>query len=48
VELRDFPFPQADPDAFATSAEIVDFLTAYAIHRRAGPLRCHRDGIASS
>jgi len=30
VELPDFPFRHADPDGFATSAEIVDYLDAYA------------------
>jgi putative flavoprotein involved in K+ transport len=30
VQLPDFPFPHADPDAFATSDEIVRYLTAYA------------------
>jgi putative flavoprotein involved in K+ transport len=39
VQLPDFPFPHADPDAFATSADIVAFLTAYADHI-AAPVRC--------
>jgi putative flavoprotein involved in K+ transport len=39
VQLPDFPFPHADPDAFATSAEIVDFLNAYADFI-AAPIRC--------
>ena len=39
VQLPDFPFPHADPDAFATSAEIVDFLAAYADFI-AAPIRC--------
>ena len=30
VSLPDFPFRHADPDGFATSAEIVDYLDAYA------------------
>lgn len=30
VQLPDFPFPHVDPEGFATSAEIVDYLTAYA------------------
>jgi len=30
VQLPDFPFPHADPDAFATSDEIVKYLTGYA------------------
>jgi putative flavoprotein involved in K+ transport len=39
VKLPDFPFRHADPDGFCTSAEIVDFLTAYARHI-AVPIRC--------
>jgi putative flavoprotein involved in K+ transport len=39
VRLPDFPFPHADPDAFATSGEIVDFITAYATFI-AAPIRC--------
>ena len=34
-----FPFPHTDPDGFATSAEIVDFLSAYADFI-AAPVRC--------
>jgi len=30
VRLPDFLFPHTDPDGFATSGEIVDFITAYA------------------
>src|SRR5450432_631385 len=30
VRLPDFPFPHSDPDGFATSADIVDYLEAYA------------------
>jgi len=30
VRLPDFPFPHADPDGFATTREIVDFIAAYA------------------
>jgi putative flavoprotein involved in K+ transport len=30
VRLPDFPFPHSDPDGFATSDEIVKYLTAYA------------------
>jgi putative flavoprotein involved in K+ transport len=30
IQLPDFPFPYADPDAFATSDEIVRYLIAYA------------------
>lgn len=39
VKLPDFPFRHADPDGFCTSAEIVDFLTAYA-EFIAVPIRC--------
>jgi putative flavoprotein involved in K+ transport len=39
VRLPDFPFPHGDPDGFATSGEIVDFLTAYAAFV-APPIRC--------
>lgn len=39
VQLPDFPFPHADPEGFATSAEIVDYLTAYAGFI-AAPVRC--------
>jgi putative flavoprotein involved in K+ transport len=39
VQLPDFPFPHTDPDGFATSADIVDFLTAYAAFIDA-PVRC--------
>jgi putative flavoprotein involved in K+ transport len=39
VRLPDFPFPHADPDGFATSGEIVDFLAAYAAFI-AAPIRC--------
>jgi putative flavoprotein involved in K+ transport len=38
VRLPDFPFRHADADGFATSPEIVDFLTAYADFVRA-PVR---------
>jgi putative flavoprotein involved in K+ transport len=37
--LPDFPFPHSDPDAFATSREILDYITAYA-NFVAPPLRC--------
>jgi putative flavoprotein involved in K+ transport len=30
IQLPDFPFPHSDPNAFATSADIVRYLTAYA------------------
>jgi putative flavoprotein involved in K+ transport len=39
VRLPDFPFPHADPDGFATPAEILDFLVAYA-RFIAAPVRC--------
>ena len=39
VRLPDFPFPHTDPDAFATTGEIVDYLTAYAAFV-APPIRC--------
>jgi putative flavoprotein involved in K+ transport len=39
VRLPDFPFRHVDPNAFATSADIVDFLTAYAAFVRP-PIRC--------
>src|SRR5262245_26323407 len=39
VRLPDFAFPHGDPDGFATSAEIVDFLEAYA-NRVEPPIRC--------
>ena len=39
VSLPDFPFPHADPDGFATSAEIVDYLDAYARTVKP-PIRC--------
>jgi putative flavoprotein involved in K+ transport len=39
VKLPDFPFRHADPDGFCTSAEIVDFFTAYADFI-AAPIRC--------
>lgn len=39
VRLPDFPFPHADPDGFATTSEIVNYLTAYAAFI-APPIRC--------
>jgi putative flavoprotein involved in K+ transport len=39
VRLPDFPFPHTDPDGFATSGEIVDFIAAYAAFV-AAPIRC--------
>jgi len=41
IRLPDFPFRHADPDGFATRAEIVDYLADYAAHVRA-PVR---DGV---
>jgi putative flavoprotein involved in K+ transport len=39
ISLPDFPFPNADPDGFASSGEIADFITAYAAFI-AAPIRC--------
>jgi putative flavoprotein involved in K+ transport len=39
VRLPDFPFPHTDPDAFATSGAILDYITAYAAFV-APPIRC--------
>jgi putative flavoprotein involved in K+ transport len=39
VRLPDFPFPHTDPEAFATSGEIVNFICAYADFI-AAPIRC--------
>jgi putative flavoprotein involved in K+ transport len=39
VKLPDFPFPQHQPDAFATSGEIVKFIDAFA-EFVAAPIRC--------
>jgi putative flavoprotein involved in K+ transport len=39
VRLPDFPFPHSDPDGFAGTAEIVDYISAYAAFV-APPLRC--------
>jgi putative flavoprotein involved in K+ transport len=39
VRLPDFPFPHTDPDAFASSAEIIAFIEAYADFV-APPIRC--------
>jgi len=39
VRLPEFPFPHSDPDAFATSAQIADFLDAYASFVKP-PIRC--------
>jgi putative flavoprotein involved in K+ transport len=53
VRLPDFPFPHTDPDAFASTSEIVKFIDAYAAFV-APPIRCgvevtrlrQRDGTA--
>jgi putative flavoprotein involved in K+ transport len=39
VGLPDFPFPHADPDAFAASGDILDYVSAYAAFV-APPIRC--------
>ena len=39
VRLPDFPFPHTDPDAFATTGEIIGFIDAYAAFV-APPIRC--------
>ena len=39
VRLADFPFRNTDPDGFATTAEIVDYLDAYAAVVKP-PIRC--------
>ena len=39
VRLPDFPFPHDDPDGFATTGEILDYITAYADFI-APPIRC--------
>jgi putative flavoprotein involved in K+ transport len=39
VQLPEFPFVHADPDGFATSGEIADFISAYA-DSIAAPIRC--------
>jgi len=39
VRLPDFPFPHTDPDGFATSGEILDYIAAYAAFV-APPIRC--------
>jgi putative flavoprotein involved in K+ transport len=45
VRLPDFRFSQTDPDAFATSAEILDFILAYADFV-AAPIRCGVTALA--
>ncbi len=39
IRLPEFPFPHADPDGFATTGEILDFIRAYADFV-APPIRC--------
>jgi len=39
VRLPDCPFPHADPDGFATSSQIVDYLDGYASRIKA-PIQC--------
>src|SRR5262249_14340217 len=39
VRLPDYQFPHAEPDGFATSAQIVDFLDGYAAQIKV-PIRC--------
>src|SRR5258708_29199362 len=39
VRLPDFPFPHRDPDGFAATAEIADYVCAYA-EFVAPPIRC--------
>jgi putative flavoprotein involved in K+ transport len=39
VRLPDFPFPHADPDGFAASRDILDYVNAYAAFV-APPIRC--------
>jgi putative flavoprotein involved in K+ transport len=39
VRLPDFPFAHADPEGFATSGDILDYITAYAAFV-APPIRC--------
>jgi putative flavoprotein involved in K+ transport len=39
VKLPDCPFPHSDPDGFATSPEIADYLNVYAT-KIAAPIRC--------
>jgi putative flavoprotein involved in K+ transport len=45
VRLPNFPIPHTDPDAFASSSEIVDFIMAYAAFI-AAPIRCGVSVIA--
>src|SRR5215470_6274261 len=39
VRLPDYPFQASDPDAFAASPQIVDYLDGYARHIKV-PIRC--------
>ena len=39
VRLPDFPYPSSNPDGFATAAEILDYLNAYAAKVKP-PIRC--------
>src|SRR6185369_7179128 len=39
VRLPDFPFPHSDPDAFATTSDIIKFIEAYAGFV-SPPIRC--------
>ena len=39
VRLPEFPFPHTDPDGFAATSEIIDYITAYAAFV-APPIRC--------
>src|SRR5690349_23532518 len=39
VRLPDFPFPHSDPDAFASTEDIIQFIEAYA-RFVAPPIRC--------
>src|SRR5437762_473420 len=44
VRLCDYPFPNADPDAYASAGDIADFIAAFA-SRVMAPLRC---GVAAT
>ena len=46
VRLPDFPFPHSDPDAFATTDDIIKFIEAYAGFV-SPPIRCGVDGDAA-
>jgi len=47
VSLPEFSFPHTDPDGFATTGEIVDFITAYAAFV-APPIPLRRRGNAAA